>query len=69
MFYQTEPATKTNGITYINVAPTVNGQANPQRLSENTYCEIKWLDNISRTFEQKNYLYPIPESDRLVTLN
>lgn len=65
-FYQTEPATKVKGVTYINVAPTVSGQANPQRLSNNTYGEIKWLDNIPRTFEQKNYLYPIPESDRLV---
>jgi hypothetical protein len=63
-FYKVKPATTVNGITYINVAETVNGVANPQRLSNDTYGELTWLNNIKRVWEDKHYLYPIPEADR-----
>lgn len=54
------------GVTYINVSETVNGVTNPQRLKQDTQGEITWLSNIPRVFEEKHYLYPIPENDRLM---
>lgn len=67
VFYQTPPATQLPGVTYINVAPTLsNGGVNPQRLSNGTYGELTWLSNVERKWENKHYLYPIPESDRLM---
>jgi hypothetical protein len=65
-FYQTKPATQLPGVTYINVAPTINGLVNPQRLSNNTYGELTWLTNIPRPWNDKFYLYPIPETDKLL---
>lgn len=65
VFYQTPPATQAPGVTYINVAPTLSGGGvNPQRLSNGTYGELTWLSNITRKWEDKHYLYPIPETDR-----
>lgn len=64
-FYQVMPANPVAGVNYINVAPTINGGPNPQRLSNDTSGELTWLSTTKRVFEQKNYLYPIPESDRL----
>ncbi|CCH53634.1 RagB/SusD domain protein [Fibrisoma limi BUZ 3] len=66
-FYNDKPVTPSlPGVTYINVAPTVNGVANPQRLSNDTSGELTWLTNIPRVWTEKNYLYPIPEADRQV---
>ena len=64
-FYQVMPATRVPGVNYINVAPTLNGGPNPQRLSNNTSGELTWLSTTHRVFTDKNYLYPIPETDRL----
>jgi hypothetical protein len=64
-FYQVMPATRVPGVNYINVAPTVSGSPNPQRLSNNTSGELTWLTTTQRVFTDKNYLYPIPETDRL----
>lgn len=62
-FYQTEPATKETGVTYINVSgPTTT-------LSNGTSGELKWLDNIERvkfdndTTNNFRYLYPLPFSE------
>lgn len=63
-FYKVKPATQVAGVTYINVAEQVSGVANPQRLSNDTYGELTWLNNIKRVWEDKHYLYPIPEADR-----
>lgn len=63
-FYKVKPATQVAGVTYINVAEVVSGVANPQRLSNDTYGELTWLNNIKRIWEDKLYLYPIPEADR-----
>ncbi|MCK8492413.1 RagB/SusD family nutrient uptake outer membrane protein [Spirosoma sp. RP8] len=66
VFYKTKPATQLPGVTYVNVAETVNGVANPQRLKNDTYGELTWLANIPRKWDEKYYLYPIPENDRLL---
>lgn len=66
VFYQQKPATQLPGVTYVNVAATINGGVNPQRLSQDTYGELNWLNNISRKWNDRYYLYPIPEADRLM---
>ncbi|NBA84631.1 RagB/SusD family nutrient uptake outer membrane protein [Emticicia sp. CRIBPO] len=66
VFYKVKPATSLPGVTYINVAETVSGVANPQRLSNDTSGELTWLNNIPRKWNDRYYLYPIPETDRLL---
>lgn len=66
VFYKVKPAAQLPGVTYINVAETVNGVPNPQRLKNDTYGELTWLTNIPRKWNEKYYLYPIPETDRLL---
>jgi hypothetical protein len=56
-FYITKPATQLSGVTYVSVA------ADPQKLSNGTYGELHWLDNISRDWQDYKYLYPIPYSE------
>lgn len=65
-FYKVMPATTVAGVNYINVAATISGGVNPQRLSNDTSGELTWLTTTTRVFDQKNYLYPIPEADRQV---
>ena len=65
-FYTTAPQNPLPGVTYVNVAPTISAGVNPQRLSNTTSGEITWLANIPRKWDEKNYLYPIPENDRLM---
>ncbi|MBS1565590.1 MAG: RagB/SusD family nutrient uptake outer membrane protein, partial [Bacteroidetes bacterium] len=63
-FYKTAPSNQQSTITYINVAATLStGAANPQRLSNDTYGELTWLNNVTRKWEEKKYLYPIPQTD------
>ena len=63
-FYQnTAPSPVVAGVTYINVT------ANPQILSNGTSGEIHWLDNVTRTWNDYQYLYPIPYSDLLLNPN
>lgn len=54
------------GVTYINVGPTSGGNVNPQQLSEGSKGELTWLNNIEKTWSDKRYLYPIPESALLM---
>lgn len=76
-FYQQMPASPVKGVTYVNVAPTLSGgTANPQRLTNGTSGELTWLNNVERrwyyegeTTPEKRYLYPIPESERLLNTN
>ncbi len=68
-FYKTLPANRPTGVTYINVSATVSGSPNSQRLSNDTYGEVTWLNNIPRKWEDKNYYYPIPEPDRTANPN
>jgi hypothetical protein len=66
-FYTTLPANRPAGVTYINVAPTTSGGGpNPQRLTNGTSGEITWLTTSPRKWDEKYYLYPIPENDRLI---
>lgn len=65
-FYKVMPATPEKGVNYINVGESVSSVVNPQRLSQDTHGEITWLTNIPRKWNDKYYLYPIPESDRLM---
>ncbi len=72
IFTQHVPADKdkVSGVTYVNVAPALpGGSANPQQLSNGTYGELTWLKNARREWEEKHYLYPIPEKDRLKNEN
>jgi hypothetical protein len=63
-FVKTTPASPVAGVTYINVGPTLStGAPNPQRLSNDTYGELTWLNNINRVWQDKKYLYPIPQND------
>lgn len=52
-----------SGVTYVVVSETKAGKVNPQRLSGNTKGELTWLNNIPRVWDDKHYLYPIPEMD------
>ncbi|MBC6611109.1 RagB/SusD family nutrient uptake outer membrane protein [Hymenobacter sp. BT507] len=66
-FYQnTAPTPPAAGVTYVNVSPTLNGRANPQQLKNGTSGELTWLANVPRKWDDKFYLYPIPEADRLI---
>lgn len=60
-FYKTLPASRPAGVTYINVSATVSGTPNSQRLKNDNFGEVTWLSNIQRKWEEKHYLYPIPE--------
>jgi hypothetical protein len=52
-------AQRVAGVTYISVAGT------DFKLANGSSGEIIWRNDIPRKWEQKNYLYPIPESDLL----
>ncbi len=67
-FYKTTlpPPPRPTTITYIDVAATVGGQPNAQRLANDNSGEIIWLATIPRKWEEKKYYYPIPEPDRTV---
>ncbi|MFY0254089.1 RagB/SusD family nutrient uptake outer membrane protein [Chitinophaga sp. 30R24] len=62
-FYQTLPADQIKGVTYVNVSSTIGGLPNPQQLSNGTYGELHWLDNVSKEWADYKYLYPIPYND------
>jgi len=68
-FYKNMPANPIAGVTYINVSETISGRPNAMVLSEGDRGEINWLKTIPREWENKFYLYPIPENDRLMNPN
>lgn len=61
-FVEQAPASPVPGVTYVNVAPTINGKVNPQQLTNGTYGELTWLKDAPREWADKKYYYPIPES-------
>ncbi|GAB3906698.1 RagB/SusD family nutrient uptake outer membrane protein [Mucilaginibacter boryungensis] len=63
LFYQVKPATTISGVTYVNVAATVSGAPNAQRLANDTFGELTWLTTVPRVWDDKYYLYPIPQAD------
>jgi hypothetical protein len=58
-FYTVNPANRVNGVTYIAVT------GSDFKLANGTSGEIVWRNDIARKWDQKMYLYPIPESDLL----
>jgi starch-binding outer membrane protein, SusD/RagB family len=58
-FFTVSPTPRLNGVTYISVTGT------DFKLANGTSGEIVWRSDIPRKWEQKNYLYPIPEADLL----
>lgn len=67
LFYQGTAPAPIAGVTFINVSANLaNGSVNPQRLTNNTFGEITWLNNTPRKWEDKKYLYPIPTADLLI---
>jgi hypothetical protein len=58
-FFTVNPTNRVNGVTYISVTGT------DFKLANGTSGEIVWRNDIPRKWDQKLYLYPIPESDLL----
>ncbi|MBT6006847.1 MAG: RagB/SusD family nutrient uptake outer membrane protein, partial [Prolixibacteraceae bacterium] len=67
--YYMDTAPSTSGYPAIPVSELYGGKPNDYRLSNGTSGEITWLNTITRTWEEKNYFYPIPEGARLTNPN
>ncbi|WP_158962548.1 RagB/SusD family nutrient uptake outer membrane protein [Myroides fluvii] len=65
VFYIGKPKDQIPGVQYVNVDPSKGGL----RLSETTHGELEWLWNDPIQWEDKFYLYPIPEKDLLINTN
>lgn len=61
-FVEQAPSNPVQGVTYVNVSPTINGKVNPQQLTNGTYGELTWLKDAPREWTDNKYYYPIPES-------
>lgn len=51
---------------FVNVGEYLGETLNPQRLSEGTYGDLIWMDTYQRVWDDKMYLYPVPEEDIFV---
>jgi starch-binding outer membrane protein, SusD/RagB family len=51
------PSQQIQGVFYLDVS------AHPRVLSNGTSGELVWMNNIPRAWEERQYLYPIPEDD------
>lgn len=63
VFYQ---GTKPNisGVTsFVDVSEKIGNAVNSQQLKNGTSGELIWMNEIKRTWSDKNYLYPIPLND------
>lgn len=69
LFYQGTPPNQLPGVTYVDVSANIRGDVNPMQLTNGTSGEITWLENIPIVWDDKFYLYPIPENDRLMNPN
>ena len=58
LFYQGAAPSPLPNYPIVNVSATSS-----QRLTNNTFGEVTWLTNITRTWAERNYYYPIPLSD------
>jgi len=54
---------------FVAVGEYIGSNINPQRLSEGTYGELTWMDNVPRVWDEKMYLYPVPASDIFINPN
>jgi len=68
-FYQGTTQPSLGKIEYVNVSEMIGTNFNSQRLKNNTYGELTWMNNLERVFEDRHYFYPIPEADRLTNPN
>jgi hypothetical protein len=70
VFYQgTKPSPALTGVEYVNVSATVGTSQNSQRLKNETNGELTWMNNIARTWTDRNYYYPIPTSALITNPN
>lgn len=70
VFYQgTKPSPALSGVEYVNVSATVGTSQNSQRLKNDTYGELTWMNNLTRTWNDRNYYYPIPATDLITNPN
>jgi len=66
-FYQgAKPNPGVAGVTYVDVSSTISGKVNSQKLKNGTSGELTWMTEISRKWNDKQYLYPIPQADLLL---
>ncbi len=66
-FYQgAKPTPGVAGVTYVDVSSTISGKVNSQKLKNGTSGELTWMTEISRKWNDKLYLYPIPQADLLL---
>lgn len=66
-FYQgAKPTPGVAGVTYVDVSATISGKVNSQKLKNGTSGELTWMTEISRKWNDKLYLYPIPQADLLL---
>ncbi len=70
VFYQgTKPSPALSGVEYVNVSATVGTSQNSQRLKNDTYGKLTWMNNLTRTWNDRNYYYPIPATDLITNPN
>ena len=62
-----QPEEPIQGVEYINIGQASDND--PRILSNGDHGELLWFWNHPRVWEEKHYLYPIPESDRLFNPN
>ncbi|HBE41132.1 MAG TPA: RagB/SusD family nutrient uptake outer membrane protein [Bacteroidales bacterium] len=68
-FQGTKPSPAVSGVEYVNVSEMIGSNQNSQRLKNNTYGELTWMNNLTRAWEDKHYYYPIPKTDVLKNPN
>lgn len=69
-FYQgTKPSPAVSGVEYVNVSPMIGSNQNSQRLKNDTFGELTWMNNLTRVWTDRQYYYPIPKTDLLTNPN
>ena len=57
-FYTVDPGSRQDGVFYLNVG-------SDYRLSNGESGELTWRSEVNKSWQERNYLYPVPESDLL----
>lgn len=61
-FYTVDPGDRQDGVFYLNVG-------SDYRLSDGESGELIWRSEVNKSWQERNYLYPVPESDLLTNPN
>jgi starch-binding outer membrane protein, SusD/RagB family len=70
VFYQgTKPSPALTGVEYVNVSAMIGTNQNSQRLKNDTYGELTWMNNLTRNWSDKQYYYPVPATDLITNPN